>query len=360
MSKDQIRSIASYNYLDHRDITRLFQFGSTRVKSEYAKYVQDILNSGQHVDPYFREFLLKTLVDEELFKNVQNVVLEKGDENVLANYLRTEPRGKGKGKDLFFGPWKLVAQAATLYAILVASTASANIPEELNISSHPVQHGFTTVASVNTSYYPKQAQVNALPSHIDIKNLDTESKKRVIEYRETRNTYLKQGISVPSAPEYDYCARHDKLCGKYPRYIMPQIDNLDTFIMKVNDIGIPMKYSNESIAPHELFSSQSEVSKMGIERKIQNLNDGKGDKAIIISQDNYVIDGHHRFIALLEKGLSRVPIPVKRIDQNHDYIFEAAAAINVDMAPRSTQYSALYPGSNPVTYFPVHPFAKGY
>ena len=50
------------------------------------------------------------------------------------------------------------------------------------------------------------------PSHLDIENLDKESKKRVIKYRELRDTYLKQGTSVPSTPEYNYCASDDKLC----------------------------------------------------------------------------------------------------------------------------------------------------
>ena len=344
-------------------ISAFFKNDDTVSKSDYAKHVQDILNSGLHVDPNFREFLLQTLVNGELFETVQSV---EGDQNVLANYLGTElyDKGKGKGTDLFFGPWKSIAKAAVAFAALQSSTASANMPGQLDVSSYPVQHGFmatlpplTTIPPMNKSYYTEQ---KPLPSHLDIENLDSESKERVIKYRKLRDTYLKQGTSVPSAPEYDFCAKDDKLCGKYPRYIMPQIDDLDKFITDVNEIGIDMMYSNESITPDKLFSSQSEVSKFGVEKKIKNLEKGKGDKAIIISQDNYVIDGHHRLSALTEQKRLHVPISVKRINQKRDYIFEAAAAADVDMAPRATEWSALYPGSVPVTYNSVSPFAQGY
>jgi len=345
-------------------ISAFFKNDDTVSKSDYAKHVQDILNSGLHVDPNFREFLLQTLVNGELFKKVQSVV---GDQKVLARYLGTEfyNKGKGKGTDLFLGPWKSIAKAAVAFAALQSSTASANMPSQLDVSSYPVQRGFmatlpplTTIPLVNkTSDYTEQ---KPLPSHLDIERLDKENKERVIKYREQRDTYLKQGTSLPSAPKYDYCASDDKLCGKYPRYIMPQIDDLDKFITDVNEIGIDMMYSKENITPDKLFSSQSEVSKFGVEKKIKNLEQGKGDKAIIISQDNFVIDGHHRLSALTEEKRLHDPIAVKRINQKRDYIFEAAAAINVDMAPRATEWSALYPGSVPVTYNSVSPFAQGY
>lgn len=72
---------------------------------------------------------------------------------------------------------------------------------------------------------------------------------------------------------------------------MPQIDEPVKFIKYLETLGISSKLRN--ISPDDLKSSQMEFD----DDKIQGMRNTQPDKPIIISQDNHVLDGHHRWLA---------------------------------------------------------------
>lgn len=79
-----------------------------------------------------------------------------------------------------------------------------------------------------------------------------------------------------------------------PRRHMPQIDEKhyeDLFKYIYRNGG---KITKEKVDPASLMSTQSEFSDKGVEAAMTN---GKMNKPIIISSDNYVLDGHHRWLA---------------------------------------------------------------
>lgn len=79
-----------------------------------------------------------------------------------------------------------------------------------------------------------------------------------------------------------------------PRRHMPQIDEKhyeDLFKYIYRNGG---KITKEKVDPANLMSTQSEFSDKGVEAAMTN---GKMNKPIIISSDNYVLDGHHRWLA---------------------------------------------------------------
>jgi len=79
-----------------------------------------------------------------------------------------------------------------------------------------------------------------------------------------------------------------------PRRHMPQIDekHYEDLFRYIYDKGSKIK--KETVDPAELSSTQSEFSDKGVEAAMTN---GKMNKPIIISSDNYVLDGHHRWLA---------------------------------------------------------------
>lgn len=83
-----------------------------------------------------------------------------------------------------------------------------------------------------------------------------------------------------------------------PRSNMPQIDmdKLDGVLdwLDRNDIG----YKEEDIAVRSLRLTQGEINSLKV-FKLMRMNRSKGFKTpIVISSDNYVLDGSHRFVAV--------------------------------------------------------------
>lgn len=79
-----------------------------------------------------------------------------------------------------------------------------------------------------------------------------------------------------------------------PRRHMPQIDekHYEDLFRYIYDNGGKIK--KETVDPADLMSTQSEFSDKGVEAAMTN---GKMNKPIIISSDDYVLDGHHRWLA---------------------------------------------------------------
>lgn len=91
---------------------------------------------------------------------------------------------------------------------------------------------------------------------------------------------------------------------------MPQLGPKDEFLGELDKRGI--KYSHEKIHPKELKASQGEFDKNAIK---EIMHDEKPVKSgVITSKDNYVLDGHHRWIAKYNKNehidTTKVDMPI--------------------------------------------------
>lgn len=78
----------------------------------------------------------------------------------------------------------------------------------------------------------------------------------------------------------------------FSRDLLPQIDNHNEFLDYLKNNGI--KYSQRFVDSDKLKSSQMEFD----DDKIYALMNKDGQRRIIISNDNYVLDGHHRWLAV--------------------------------------------------------------
>ena len=173
--------------------------------------------------------------------------------------------------------------------------------------------------------------------HVDESRLNPVARNRVLAFRGRFNEYKTQAESASNRAEVDLCTDRNTECGPYPRYIMPQIEDIDAFIADAEAVGIPMTYQTAEKGASEMHASQSEVSRNRVTRTanwIRSNPNSLKEKPIVLSNDNYVIDGHHRYFALQSLEMDDKPIPVYIIDQPRDYILEAAAAVGLKMARR--------------------------
>jgi hypothetical protein len=115
---------------------------------------------------------------------------------------------------------------------------------------------------------------------------------------------------------------------------MPQVpyERKGEFISEMEKRGIAV--TREEVSPQKLHPIQAEISakKSGkLARDIKENGHGKSDGArIIVSSDDYIIDGHHRwaasaFLSFKDKGQS---IPVLRVDMTHMELIDATLAWN--------------------------------
>lgn len=106
---------------------------------------------------------------------------------------------------------------------------------------------------------------------------------------------------------------------------MPQIKSnlVRDFLQYLKDDGVHWK--KKKIASNNLRPTQQDFNL----EKVTNLMDKDEDqlsKPIIISNDNYVLDGHHRWLALLNKYPERkieayfIDLPITELlDKAHDF-----------------------------------------
>jgi len=96
----------------------------------------------------------------------------------------------------------------------------------------------------------------------------------------------------------------------FSRDLMPQINDKNKFIKNIRESGVSFK--EEKIDPKNLKSTQSEfdmekITSMMFEPSLNKY-------VIIVSNDNYVLDGHHRWIVAYNKNQKikaiRVDLPI--------------------------------------------------
>ena len=87
------------------------------------------------------------------------------------------------------------------------------------------------------------------------------------------------------------------------RKMMPQVksEDYEEFIDFLQDNGA--RFEKDTIPARELQAMQSEFSDKGIIKQLEkNIDQGPNTKAVIVSSDNYVLDGHHRWLVAMNTG----------------------------------------------------------
>jgi hypothetical protein len=98
------------------------------------------------------------------------------------------------------------------------------------------------------------------------------------------------------------------------RVDLPQLTNFDAFHKDLSDSGHSL--SHDYVKPSDLTPTQKHFNQEKVDKLKEN---GWGDKGIIISKDDYVIDGHHRWLAAHQKG---VKIKARRTSLNCDELLD--------------------------------------
>jgi hypothetical protein len=98
---------------------------------------------------------------------------------------------------------------------------------------------------------------------------------------------------------------------KLSRDYMPQIkgDQVDAYVEWLQDNGIIVKL--KAIPARMLKPAQGEINKAKVQKMKSNLKDIR-DKALVISNDKYIVDGLHRWTALNDHD-PRIPIKVYQV-----------------------------------------------
>lgn len=92
--------------------------------------------------------------------------------------------------------------------------------------------------------------------------------------------YLKENIEVP------------KIGMTFSRSLMPQIDNHEEYIKYLDNKNI--SYVKQKLPTSDLKSTQMEFDK---DKVAEIMNSREAAKPIIVSNDGYILDGHHRWLA---------------------------------------------------------------
>ena len=152
--------------------------------------------------------------------------------------------------------------------------------------------------------------------------------------RYAREWAKKAGVGVAKLknkdPEDDFCrADHKEICEAglgVPRILMPSLDNPKSFLNRI-DNQFHINYTEDTAKMSELIPAQGEIRQSraqgaakGMDPETGLVEVGKNPDGspmyaspIIISQDNFIIDGHHRWAAAYMLGLQNRSIPVIRI-----------------------------------------------
>lgn len=136
------------------------------------------------------------------------------------------------------------------------------------------------------------------------------------KYPEMRDTFR---ISEETLSELKIVKPDPKDTMGIKRADMPQISRKDypEFIDYLKDHGAT--FSKETVNATTLKAIQGEFSDKGVEKQLQKYIDGSAKKPVIASSDNYIIDGHHRWLVAMNIGdavdIFRVDKPGKELLQ---------------------------------------------
>ena len=114
---------------------------------------------------------------------------------------------------------------------------------------------------------------------------------------------------------------------------MPQVATKDypEFIEYLKDNGA--EFTKQTMPAKQLKATQGEFSDAGVEKQLQKMQDGKPKKPIIASEDNYIIDGHHRWLVAWN---TKDSVEVFKVNMNADELLKLVKAF-----PKTT-YKDIY------------------
>ena len=100
---------------------------------------------------------------------------------------------------------------------------------------------------------------------------------------------------------------------------MPQVATKDypEFIDYLKANGAD--FTKQVMPANQLKATQGEFSKDGVERQLAKMQAGTPKKPVIASQDNYIIDGHHRWLVAMN---TRDSVEVFKIDIDADELLD--------------------------------------
>jgi len=100
---------------------------------------------------------------------------------------------------------------------------------------------------------------------------------------------------------------------------MPQVATKDypEFIDYLKANGAD--FTKQVMPANQLRATQGEFSKDGVERQLAKMQAGTPKKPVIASQDNYIIDGHHRWLVAMN---TRDSVEVFKIDIDADELLD--------------------------------------
>ena len=100
---------------------------------------------------------------------------------------------------------------------------------------------------------------------------------------------------------------------------MPQVATTDypEFIDYLKDNGAD--FTKQTMPAKALKATQGEFSDAGVVKQLQKFIDGAKKKPVIASQDNYIIDGHHRWLVAWNTGDT---IDVFKVDIDADELLD--------------------------------------
>ena len=114
---------------------------------------------------------------------------------------------------------------------------------------------------------------------------------------------------------------------------MPQVATKDypEFIDYLKDNGA--EFTKQTMPAKSLKATQGEFSDAGVEKQLQKMQDGAPKKPVIASQDNYIIDGHHRWLVAWN---TKDAVEVFKINMDADELLKLVKAF-----PKTT-YKDIY------------------
>ena len=98
---------------------------------------------------------------------------------------------------------------------------------------------------------------------------------------------------------------------------MPQVEKQDypELIQYMKSHGA--KFSKETMDAHALKPTQSEFSDVGVAKQLMKDLEGKPTKPVLVSSDNWIVDGHHRWLVSKNTGsqieIYRISLPVQQL-----------------------------------------------
>ena len=135
------------------------------------------------------------------------------------------------------------------------------------------------------------------------------------------NLFTVQSKGIPRAemPQLKGVPKPGSLADKMPRDKRGEVDIAPLFYKRLRDQGV--KIDDETIDVSKLKATQDELDGSKVAGIMDYLQGGgKIEGRIPISQDNYIVDGHHRWAAdialdYMKGGTGHITIDVERIDQ---------------------------------------------